>query len=85
MQLFCDQAFLLHTFTKPAEGKLEYWFYFLINLLNLERAVAFVSFPVIKYKDYKSGSIRTSIGVSIFIALRLTCKAVRIISFGKEE
>jgi len=85
MQLFCDQAFLLHTFTKPAEGKLEYWFYFLINLLNLERAVAFVSFPVIKYKDNKSGSIRTSIGVSIFIALLLTCKVVRIISFGKEE
>jgi hypothetical protein len=84
MQLFCDQAFLLHTFT-TSEGKSEYWFYFLINLLNLELAVTFVSFPAIKYKEYKSGSIHTSIGVSIFIALRLTCKVVSQISFCKEE
>jgi hypothetical protein len=82
MQLFCDQAFLLHTFKKP-EGKSEYWFYFLINLLNLELAVTFVSLPVIKYKVYESGSIHASIGVSIFIALRLTCKVTSQISFCK--
>jgi len=84
MQLFCDQAFLLHTFTK-FEGKLEYWFYFLINLLNLELAATFVSLSVIRYKDYKSGSIHTSVGESIFIAFRLTCKAASQISFCKAE
>jgi len=66
MQLFCNEAFLLHTFTKP-EGKSEYWFYFLISLLNLELAVTFVTLPVIKYKAYKSGSIHTSVGVQFLL------------------
>jgi hypothetical protein len=84
MQFFYNQAFLFHTFTKP-DGKSEYWFYFLISLLYLELAVTFVSLPVIKYKAYKIGSIHTSVGVSIFIAFRMTCKVVRIIFLCRKE
>jgi hypothetical protein len=85
MQLFCDQAFLLHTFTKPADGKLEYWFYF-FNQFVKSRTVSYLCFFASnKIQIIKVEAFIRQLGVSIFIALRLNCKVVRTISFGKEE